>query len=118
MDAIGSWSKLLGLRMNVANTKFQKRYKLDGLIFHSAITIPKLPPNKTFIEHIDSDDYPYFDNMSKSNYRVFQILMEWLNFSMVIRRSRNWGSLTSDGSWNGVVGLLNRTEIDISVSGL
>lgn len=58
------------------------------------------------------------DNMSQSNYRVFQILMEFLNFSMVIRRSRNWGALTSDGSWNGVVGLLNRTEIDISVSGL
>lgn len=57
------------------------------------------------------------DNMSKSNYRVFQILMQMYNFSMVIRRTKVWGALV-DGRWKGVVGLLNRTEIDISVSGL
>lgn len=57
------------------------------------------------------------DNMSKSNYRVFQILMQMYNFSMVIRRAKVWGALVN-GSWNGVVGLLNRTEIDIAVSGL
>lgn len=58
------------------------------------------------------------DNMSKSNYRVFQILMEMFNFNMVIRRGKVWGALVPDGSWNGVVGMLNRSEIDISISGL
>lgn len=58
------------------------------------------------------------DNMSKSNYRVFQVLMEMYNFSMVLRRTRVWGGHLSDGSWSGVVGLLNRSEIDISVSAL
>lgn len=58
------------------------------------------------------------DNMSKSNYRVFQILMEMYNFRMLIRRARVWGVLQKNGSWNGVVGLINRTEIDISISGL
>lgn len=57
------------------------------------------------------------DNMSKSNYRVFQILMQMYNFRMVIRRAKVWGFLVN-GSWTGVVGLLNRTEMDISISGL
>lgn len=55
--------------------------------------------------------------MSKSNQRVFQILSEMFNFKMSIRRATVWGRLRNK-TWNGVVGLLNRSEIDFAISGL
>lgn len=56
--------------------------------------------------------------MSKSNYRVFQILSEMFNFKMAIRRTKIWGKLKPESGWSGVVGLINRSEIDIAISGL
>nr|QGW45456.1 ionotropic receptor 75f [Bradysia odoriphaga] len=119
MGRIGSWNKISGLVMNESNTKFDRRHNLEGLTFFAAITIPLLPPNKTFIEHIYSDDprYLYMDNMSKGNMRVFEILSEMYNFKMTIRRATVWGRIKNN-SWNGVVGLLNRSEIDMAISGL
>ncbi|XP_037027053.1 glutamate receptor U1-like isoform X2 [Bradysia coprophila] len=119
MGRIGNWNEISGLIMNESNTKFDRRHNLEGLTFFAAITIPALPPNKTFIEHIYSDEprYLYMDNMSKSNMRVFQILSEMYNFKMTIRRATLWGRIQNN-SWNGVLGLLNRSEIDMGISGL
>lgn len=44
--------------------------------------------------------------------------MEMFNFKMKILRVRNWGGLNSDGAWIGLVGLLNSSEIDVSISGV
>lgn len=58
------------------------------------------------------------DNISRNNYRLFKILTEMFNFKIFLRRGRLWGGRTENGSWTGVVGLLNRSEIDFSVTGV
>lgn len=80
--------------------------------------IPKLPKNKTFMEYIDSDECPFMDTKERGNYRVIQVLMQMYNFKVKIRRGKIWGALQKDGFWIGVVGSLNRSEIDLSISSL
>lgn len=58
------------------------------------------------------------DTKERGNYRVYQILMQMYNFRVVIRRGRIWGARKPDGFWKGVVGALNRSEIDLSITSL
>lgn len=44
--------------------------------------------------------------------------MQMYNFKLTVRRAKIWGHLQSDGYWQGAVGLINRSEVDICISGL
>lgn len=44
--------------------------------------------------------------------------MDLLNFKMFIRRSKIWGVKLPDGNWHGSIGMLNRSEVDIMISGV
>ncbi|KAG1666948.1 putative glutamate receptor [Nymphon striatum] len=52
--------------------------------------------------------------------RIINGFSSALNFSYDILHVQNgkWGSLLPDGSWNGMIGMLERKEVDIAVSGL
>lgn len=77
--------------------------------------IPKLPKNKTFLQHIDSDEYPYLDSGDKNTYRLFQLIMEMFNFKLSVRRATAWGVLSSNGTWKGIIGMLSREEVDFGI---
>lgn len=70
------------------------------------------------MEHIDSDEFPFMDSLSRSSYRSISLVMEMFNFKMLIRRVRDWGGLKPDGKWIGLVGMINRSEADFTISGV
>ena len=49
---------------------------------------------------------------------VWNTLQETLNFTTMIRESSdgNWGSPNPDGTWTGMLGMIQRDEIDITIS--
>lgn len=55
--------------------------------------------------------------MNRNMYRLFQLMSEMYNFKMAIRRTKIWGFLQPNGTWIGAIGLLNRSEVDICISG-
>lgn len=70
------------------------------------------------MEHINSNENTHLDSSSKNTYRIHQYLAEMYNFKMAIRRSKIWGALKSDGNWIGALGLVNRSEVDLCLSGV
>jgi hypothetical protein len=46
----------------------------------------------------------------------FQVL--WFDVKYVTPADNKWGKQEDDGSWNGMIGLLNKTEVDICTAGL
>jgi ABC-type amino acid transport substrate-binding protein len=46
----------------------------------------------------------------------FQVL--WFDVKYVTPADNKWGKQEEDGSWNGMIGLLNKTEVDICTAGL
>lgn len=70
------------------------------------------------MEHLNSNENTHLDSSSKNSYRMYQFLTEMFNFKMAIRRSAIWGALKSNGTWIGALGLINRSEVDICVSGV
>lgn len=74
-----------------------------------------MPKNKSFMEHMDSDEMPYYDSGDKNNFRLMGIVKQMFNFNILLRRAQVWGILRPNGTWEGVIGLLSRDEIDFSV---
>lgn len=74
-----------------------------------------MPKNKTFFEHLESDEFPYIDSGDKNNYRLLELIKDMFNFNIIVHRAPVWGILSPNGTWKGVIGMLSRNEIDFSV---
>ncbi len=86
------------------------------LISHSKLT--NIPNQTTYLEHLNSDDSTHLDSMSRLMYRVFLLMKDMLNFKLTIRLSSIWGFRDSAGKWHGAIGMTNRSEVDLCMSGL
>lgn len=74
-----------------------------------------MPKNKTFIEHLESDEFPFIDSGDKNNFRLFELIKEKYNFNLIAHRAAVWGILNPNGTWKGIIGMLQRNEIDFGV---
>lgn len=69
------------------------------------------------MEHIDSKDKPYLDNMLRLSYTIFKLIQDVHNFKMLVYHTNIWG-VKINGSWHGAIGFLVRQEVDICLSPL
>lgn len=74
-----------------------------------------MPKNKTFMEHLESDEFPFIDSGDKNNFRLLELIKNMFNFNFVVHRASVWGILSPNGTWKGVIGMLSRDEIDFGV---
>lgn len=81
------------------------------------LQIPKTPNNETFIDHLESVDLTHVNSMSRLNYRLFQIIQQMYNFKIFLQRAHTLGDL-NNGRWKGAIGMINRQEVDLCLSGL
>lgn len=67
------------------------------------------------MEHIESDEFPYIDSGDKMSFKLFQLMKKMYNFNLLVHRTHVWGIPSPNGTWNGVVGMLSRNEIDFAI---
>lgn len=91
--------------------------KKNTQFYINTIQIVSLPPGKTVMEHIDSKDYPYLDNMLRLSYTIFKLIQDVHNFKILFEHTKVWG-VKNNGSWHGAIGFLVRQEVDICLSPL
>lgn len=58
------------------------------------------------------------DSIDRFNYHLLQLIIQMFNFKMFVHRSDIWGIKMANGSWRGSIGLLNRSEVDLMISGV
>ena len=106
----GTWNHLYGLRV-IEPEIWSRRKSLEGHNFEIASAYS--PPAITLIN----------DNCNRKTCikgmfaDVLHALSNKMNFTFTIRRSYQWGSFIN-GTWNGMVGMLERKESDLAVTDL
>ena len=104
------WSPKSGFK-NLYHNNWSKNQNLDG--FHIRVVSAYHPPAVTFIQ-----DGCTSKNCFKGLFAdIWHTLSEQLNFTFTVRRVYQWGSLTN-GTWNGMVGMLKEGNADIAVADL
>lgn len=56
--------------------------------------------------------------MERNNYRLFQLMMNMYNFTLLTHRALIWGAVSPNGTWKGGIGMLSRDEVDVCTSAL
>ena len=62
----------------------------------------------------------FFQKYSGFVYNVFDLIRQSCNFSFTFVQSKDgsYGSLSEDGNWTGLIGLLDRNEADFAINDL
>ena len=106
----GTWTYLNGI--NIVNPDmWSRRASLEGHNFKIASAYS--PPAITHI----NDKCTEKSCLKGMFADVLHGLSETMNFTFTIQRSYQWGSFIN-GTWNGMVGMLNRGESDLAVTDL
>ncbi|XP_063385657.1 ionotropic receptor 75a-like isoform X1 [Cydia fagiglandana] len=92
--------------------KGHRRTNLDGIVLRSAVVVTHGIGHQTFEEYI-SRLKPEVDSLHKLKYfTLLNYLREMYNFSLIVQRTNSWGYVTN-GSFDGMVGTLQRGETDV-----
>lgn len=46
------------------------------------------------------------------------MMMEMHNFEVFVHRTNHWMSVDSDGRWRGTLGMVQRGEVDVAITGV
>ncbi|XP_016839636.1 glutamate receptor 2 isoform X1 [Nasonia vitripennis] len=110
----GSWMEE-DRRMLVGDTNVtsRRRKNLGGIGLKSCLVITD--PNT--IHHLDDYHDKHIDTITKCNYPWVLILMNMLNATVTFEPVGSWGYKGPNGSWDGMIGMLQRGEIDFGGTG-
>ena len=108
----GIWNKIDGLSL-VPNTKWVRRRDLEGINLRT-LTLKYAPYITELIPINKAGDEYEFEGLAAD---FFYNLQSILNFTYTITKPADgaWGSLQTDGSWNGMIGELHTQKADLGI---
>ncbi|XP_011862464.1 PREDICTED: glutamate receptor ionotropic, kainate 5-like isoform X2 [Vollenhovia emeryi] len=106
----GNWTVKDGLRMSTFDASSARRRNLQQTALKSCLVM-SYPDT---MNHLTDFMHNTLDPMTKVNYIWVHHLMNRINATITFNVVyKNWGRKTKNGSWDGMVGMLQRREIDI-----
>ncbi|CAB0036135.1 unnamed protein product [Trichogramma brassicae] len=92
---------------------WRRRKNLRGTALKSSLVIT----NKDTINHLTDYQDKHIDTITKSNYPWALLFVQMFNATVSFDRVGTWGYLSANGSWGGMIGQLQRGEIDFGGTG-
>ncbi|XP_018053495.1 PREDICTED: glutamate receptor-like [Atta colombica] len=107
----GNWTIKNGLQMSTFDVASARRRNLQQSHLKSCLVMTD--PNT--INHLTDFKYNMIDPVTKVNYIWILHLINRMNATISFNVSNNWGRIVNinNGSWDGMIGMLQRHEIDI-----
>ncbi|XP_031783663.1 glutamate receptor ionotropic, delta-2 isoform X1 [Nasonia vitripennis] len=105
----GFWSKEDGLKMKDAHVSSRRRRNLYMTPLKSSIVVT----NPDTLNHLTDYRDEHVDTITKCNYVWLHHLVAAMNATVTYNVVNSWGYRDKNGSWNGMMGMLSRKEIDI-----
>ncbi|XP_011705083.1 PREDICTED: uncharacterized protein LOC105460334, partial [Wasmannia auropunctata] len=107
----GNWTVKNGLRMNTFDVASARRRDLQQSTLKSCLVMT----NPDTVNHLTDFKYKTTDSVTKTNYMWIHHLINRMNATVTFNISNSYG-YNKNGSWDGMVGMLQRREIDIGTS--
>ncbi|KYN40325.1 Glutamate receptor U1 [Trachymyrmex septentrionalis] len=105
----GNWTIENGLQMSTFDVASARRRNLQQTALKSCIAVT----NPNTINHLTDFKDKSVDPATKANYPWILHLVNRMNATISFEVTGNWGYRTENGSWSGMIGMLERREIDI-----
>ncbi|XP_011343122.1 glutamate receptor ionotropic, delta-2 isoform X3 [Ooceraea biroi] len=105
----GNWTVENGLRMRTFDVASARRRNLQQTALKSCLVMTD--PNT--INHLTDFKDKSMDPVTKANYPWILHLVNRMNATISFEVANTWGYRKENGSWSGMIGMLQRGEIDI-----
>ncbi|XP_028045567.1 probable glutamate receptor [Monomorium pharaonis] len=105
----GNWTFENGLQMSTFEVSSARRKNLQQTTLKSCVVIT----NPNSINHLTDYKDKIVDPVTKVTYPWVLHLANRMNATISLEITDTWGYRPKNGSWNGMIGMLNRREIDI-----
>ena len=114
IETVGLWRESQGLEIPIASM-WERRKNMDGMQLRVA-TLP-FPPFQDV--HYDKSGETIIGG-SGLFLDPLNILARRLNFTLKFITSNDgqWGALTKNGTWNGLIGMVIKNQIDVAAGGM
>uniref|UniRef100_A0A336M2T7 CSON010892 protein n=1 Tax=Culicoides sonorensis TaxID=179676 RepID=A0A336M2T7_CULSO len=114
---IGKYEK--GKRFKFEDPFKESNLNLNGTFLRVAVSMPKTPQGISFKEfalnHVISNE----NSISRNPLQILQLMAQKYNFKITLRRCKEIGLKNqNDSNWNGILGMLQRNEADLTGTAL
>ncbi|XP_069698811.1 uncharacterized protein [Periplaneta americana] len=110
---VGEWSRDCGMLARASLVRFTRRVNMQGTLLRAGMVVTT---NDSLL-HLRDTVNRHIDTIQKVNYNLFYIVADMINASVDMKVLDTWG-YNVNGSWDGLVGYLERGEVDIGASPL
>ncbi|XP_076222964.1 glutamate receptor U1-like isoform X2 [Nomia melanderi] len=110
----GNWTADGGVLPRDLLPTSRRRRDLAGTHLRSCLVIT----DPDTINHLTDYENKHIDSITKANYPWMLTMVARMNATISFRMTDSWGYKDQNGSWSGMVGLLQRGEIDIGGTGM
>ncbi|XP_011300833.1 glutamate receptor ionotropic, delta-2 isoform X2 [Fopius arisanus] len=109
IEDLGTWSHEDGLCLCNYDQSSRRRVNLQGIVLNTSLVMTDL----NTLNHLTDYQDKLIDAVTKASYMWILYLSERMNATFNFTVERTWGYKDEDGNWNGMIGLLDRGEINI-----
>ncbi|XP_063975807.1 uncharacterized protein LOC135161814 [Diachasmimorpha longicaudata] len=109
IEDLGSWEDGSGFRLCSHDHSSRRRVNLRGTVLKTSLVMTDL----NTLNHLTDYQDKLIDAVTKASYMWIVYLAERMNATFNFTVERTWGYKNEDGNWNGMIGLLDRGEINI-----
>ncbi|CAL7941618.1 unnamed protein product [Xylocopa violacea] len=105
----GNWTTEHGVRTPNLHAASRRRRNLQQTPLKSCLVMT----DPDTINHLTDYENKHIDPVTKANYPWILHIANRMNATVSFRTANTWGYRSANGSWNGMIGMLDRREIDI-----
>ncbi|XP_076634541.1 ionotropic receptor 75a-like [Colletes latitarsis] len=109
----GNWTTDHGLKMKNLYPASRRRRNLQGTHLKSCLVMT----DPDTINHLTDYENKHIDPITKANYPWVLNMVERMNATVSFEITNSWGYRGENNSWNGMMGMLQRREIDLAGTG-
>ncbi|XP_057653375.1 ionotropic receptor 75a-like [Diorhabda carinulata] len=114
---LGKYNNTSGFRMKKENYKYWSRKNMTGVVLRTIVVLP-VDFNGSLIDYLHDKKNPEVNTFNRFHYEVISSCVNYYNFTSLVSRSKSWGYLKNDGTFDGMAGELERKTIDYGSSPL
>ncbi|XP_015518459.2 ionotropic receptor 75a-like isoform X1 [Neodiprion lecontei] len=113
---LASWHNETGFNVTLNQEKYQRRANFHGLQLKVIAVTQYRPDDMSIEEYLQDHTTKALDSMTKFGFAILSHLGDIFNFTMDIEETSFWDQVTENGTHLGMVGILHRSEADISAT--
>ncbi|KAG7301285.1 hypothetical protein JYU34_014206 [Plutella xylostella] len=113
VNSLGSWNN------SRLHMKESRRTNMTGVVLKCMVVVTQMLTNETLPSFLEQSRPSGFDLLHKKKYfTLLKYLRDMYNFNYELKRTTSWGYLneSAGGAFDGMIGALQRGEIDIGGS--